>query len=269
MSEKATSKSIKLRTLKPGEWRTWSVQAEATFKLYKCLGIVHGTDFKPIVPADDGKNAAKRAKRRRSLKTWEERHDLALEALLKALEPVDLDKILSIKDDAAAIWARLKDEYAKSLDFEYIRVNAEFQSLRKESITPMNEHINKFNSLLQAVNYNRPPEVPELGLASINLSFLQSLGRDWEIWGMAKGIALRSTPTAQLMAEVRALAMRDQPSSSQGSAFFISRPKQCDRRDGHESQYCKVWKWESWQQRWLWGQVEEESWQQERSTLQQ
>ena len=245
MSEKATSKSIKLRTLKPGEWRTWSVQAEATFKLYKCLGIVHGTDFKPIVPADDGKNAAKRAKRRRSLKTWEERHDLALEALLKALEPVDLDKILSIKDDAAAIWARLKDEYAKSLDFEYIRVNAEFQSLRKESITPMNEHINKFNSLLQAVNYNRPPEVPELGLASINLSFLQSLGRHCTTHG------------------------RGACSRHEGSTFFISRPKQCDRRDGHESQYCKVWKWESWQQRWLWGQVEEESWQQERSTLQQ
>lgn len=52
-------------------------------------------------------------------------------------------------------------------------VNSEFQSLRKES-TPMNEHIKKFNAFLQAVNYDRPPEVPELGLTSINLSFLQS-----------------------------------------------------------------------------------------------
>jgi hypothetical protein len=51
----------------------------------------------------------------------------------------------------------------------------------------MNEHIDKFNKLLQAVNYNKPPEIPELGIAAINLHFLQSLGTDWEVWGMSKG----------------------------------------------------------------------------------
>jgi hypothetical protein len=78
----------------------------------------------------------------------------------------------------------------------------------------MTDHINKFNSLLQAVEYNRPPEIPELQTALINLSFLQSLGTDWEIWGMAKGNAIPTTPTAERMAEVRALAMRGVSSSS-------------------------------------------------------
>jgi hypothetical protein len=214
-SDKETSRSIKLNKLKDGEYRVWIIQAEATFKVHKCLGIVEGTDLKPVVPDDDGNNEARHARRRRMLNNWQKRHDLALEALLKALEPNDLRKVSSIKGDAVAIWARLKDEYAKSLDFEYIRVNAEFQSLRKESKTPMNDHINTFNTLLQSVEYNRPPEIPELQTASINLSFLHSLGTDWEVWGMAKGNAIRTTPTAELMAEVRALGMRGSSSHGQ------------------------------------------------------
>jgi hypothetical protein len=81
----------------------------------------------------------------------------------------------------------------------------------------MNEHIDKFNMLLQAVNYNRPPEIPELSTAAVNLYFLQSLGTDWEVWGMAKGETLRRTPTEELMAEVRALA-RGKSGSSQSAS---------------------------------------------------
>jgi gag-polypeptide of LTR copia-type len=151
MSDKETSKSIKVSKLKdgPGDYRLWIIQAEATFRAHKCLDIVLGTEFKPVVPDDNGNNAARRARRRRLLKSWQKRHDLAFEALLKALEPNDLQKVASIKGDAAAIWARLQDEYAKSLDFEYIRVNAEFQNLRKESKTPINDHVNTFNAFLQ------------------------------------------------------------------------------------------------------------------------
>jgi len=98
----------------------------------------------------------------------------------------------------------------------------------------MNEHIDKFNMLLQQVNYDKPPEIPELSPAAINLSFLQSLGKDWEVWGVAKGEALRGTPTAELIAEVRALAMRGK-ASSQGQS------------DSPTDQCCKAWKWESWQ----------------------
>src|SRR5579859_4309967 len=140
-------------------------------------------------------------------------------------DPISSKSSLS-KESAAAIWTRLKDEYGKSLDFEYIRVNAEFQSLRKDQKTSMTDHVNKFNSLLQAVNYNRPPEIDELGTASINLSFLQSLGSDWEIWGMAKGENIRKTATAELMAEVRALAMRSNSSQATEASSKASQQSQ-------------------------------------------
>jgi hypothetical protein len=230
MSENSTGKTIKLKPLKSSEYRLWAVQAEATFRLYRCLDIVLGTSLKPDVDENGNFN--------RQQKRWETRHNLALEGLLKALEPVDLLKVLPVKDSAPAIWARLKDEYGKSLDFEYIRVNSEFQSLRKDSKMPMDDHINKFNMLLQAVNYNKPPEIPALAEAAVNLNFLQSLGADWEVWGMTKGNALRTTPTAELMAEVRALAMRgktsgsDEPKTEANAARFGNRQESNSGKSG-------------------------------------
>jgi hypothetical protein len=208
-------RTIKLKTLKPNEYRLWAIQAEASFEVYNCLNLVLGIEQKPSDEAlSQEDEAVDLSALHLTRKSWITRHALAREALLQALGPTDLAKILSVKDDASAIWNRLKEEYGKSLDFEYIRVNSEFQSLRKDSKTSMDEHINRFNLLLQAVNYNKPPEIPENKTAAVNLYFLQSLGTDWEVWGMAKGDALRSTPTAELMAEVRALAMRGKSSLS-------------------------------------------------------
>ena len=198
---RVTGKAIKLNKLKPNEYRLWVVQSEATFEVYKCLKLVLGKEPKPTPSPDDSDDESA------SVTSWDTRHALAREALLRSLEPSDLIKVITVKDSAPAIWKRLADEYGKSLDFEYIRVNSEFQALRKDSKTSMNNHINKFNSLLQMVDYNRPKEIPESTKASTNLYFLQSLGKDWEIWGMAKGKLIRSQPTAELMAEVRALAM--------------------------------------------------------------
>ena len=82
----------------------------------------------------------------------------------------------------------------------------------------MNDHINKFNTLLQEVEYNTPSEILPMKKESINLYFLQSLGQDWEIWGMAKGENIRKTPTAELMAEVRALAASGSNSNSTSQA---------------------------------------------------
>jgi hypothetical protein len=52
MSDKDTahSRSIKLKALKPGDYRLWVIQAEATFRIYKFLNIVQGTESKPEVP---------------------------------------------------------------------------------------------------------------------------------------------------------------------------------------------------------------------------
>src|SRR5271169_2320042 len=138
-----TGKSIKLNKLKPNEYRLWVVQMEATFKVYKCLGVALGAEPNPT-PLDEETGLplgpwgqAMQAQ----IDDWERRHDIALEALLKSLEPTDLLKIVPVKDSASAIWTRLKDEYGRSLDFEYIRVNAQFQCLRKDKKTSMNDHI--------------------------------------------------------------------------------------------------------------------------------
>jgi len=171
-----------------------------------------GKEPKPTPSPDDSDEESA------SVTSWDTRHALAREALVRSLEPSDLIKVISVKDSAPAIRKHLKDKYSKSLDFEYIRVNSEFQALRKDSKTSMNDHINKFNNLLQLVDYNRPKEIPESTKASTNLNFLQSLGKDWEIWGLAKGKLIRSQPTAELMAEVRALAMRGNTASQAETA---------------------------------------------------
>src|ERR1700685_2374454 len=212
---RVTGKTIKLNKLKSNEYRLWVVQSEATFEVYKCLNLVLGKEPKPTPDDSDDESASVISA---SVISWDTRHALAREALLRSLEPSDLIKVITVKDSAPAIWKRLADEYGKSLDFEYIRVNSEFQSLRKDSKTSMNDHINKFNNLQQMVNYNRPKEIPESTKASTNLNFLQSLGKDWEVWGMAKGKLIRSQPTAELMAEVRALAMRGNTSSQAETA---------------------------------------------------
>jgi hypothetical protein len=209
---RVTGKTIKLNKLKSNEYRLWVVQSEATFEVYKCLKLVLGKEPKPTPSPDDSDDESA------SVTSWDTRHALAREALLRSLEPSDLIRVITVKDSAPAIWKRLADEYGKSLGFEYIRVNSEFQALRKDSKTSMNDHINKFNNLLQMVDYNRPKEIPELTKASTNLYFLQSLGKDWEIWGMAKGKLIRTQPTAELMAEVRALAMRGNTASQAETA---------------------------------------------------
>jgi len=214
--------TIKLNKLKPNEYPLWAVQAEATFEVYKCLNIVLGKEAKPT-PVNEAKPLESLGTEvRAQVLSWETRHALAREALLRSLGPTDLIKVIPVKDSAPAIWSRLKDEYGKSFDFEYLRVNAEFQNLRKDQKTTMKDHINKFNALLQEVDYKRPAEIAELGRAAINLYFLHSLGRDWEAWAMAKGESIRTSPTAELMDEVCILALRGASSISQPSESSTS-----------------------------------------------
>ena len=154
--------------------------------------------------------------------SWETRHALARGALLRSLGSTDFIKVIPVKYSAPAIWRHLKNEYGKSFDFEYLRVNAEFQNLRKDQKTTMKDHINKFNVLLQEVDYKRPAEIAELGRAAINLYFLHSLRRDCGAWAMAKGESIRTSPTAELVDEVCILTLRGASSISQGSEFSTS-----------------------------------------------
>ena len=78
-------------------------------------------------------------------------------------------------------------------------------NLRRDINTPVNEHINRFNQLLQEVEYNRPSIIVALQSESINLQFMTSLGDSWETFFLAKGDWIRNTSTAELHAEVRAM----------------------------------------------------------------
>jgi len=173
---RVTGKTIKLNKLKSNEYHLWVVKSEATFEVYKCLKLVLGKEPKPT-PDDSDEESA-------SVISWDTCDALAREALLRSLESSDLIEIITVKDSAPAIWKCLKDEYSKSLDFEYIRVNSEFQALREDSKTSMNDHINKFNNLLQMVDYNCPKEIPESTKAATNpfYSHLAKTGKfgEWQ-----------------------------------------------------------------------------------------
>ena len=216
-------RSITLSPLKPNEYRFWVMQARATFDVHKCLGIVLGDEPNPTPTDDDGNVIGPIGKRfKKAIKSWESRYALVREALLKSLQPADLAKISPYQDSAAAIWTRLSDEYGRRLDYEYIRVNSELQRLQKTDDITMDAHITRFNHLLQEAEYNKPTSIPPMKPEAVNLQFLQSLGKDWEIFAIAKGESIRTLSTAELYAEVRA---RDARNSAPAPAPAPSQPE--------------------------------------------
>ena len=172
---------------------------KATFQVHKCLDIMLGKESNPTPVDDDGTPLGPIGERTQaSITSWETRHALAREALIKALQPADLLKVLGHLDSASSIWTRLRDEYGRCLDFEYIHVNSEFQSLCKTKEVTMDAHITQFNELLQELEYNKPTTIPALHDQAVNLQFLQSLDndKDWELFALAKGDNIRTLSTA-------------------------------------------------------------------------
>jgi hypothetical protein len=139
---------------------------------------------------------------------WQIWYALAKEALLKCLKPADLVKVLSFRKSAAAIWTHLKQKYGRPLDYEYIRINNEYMRLRYTEGTPITEHIDRFNQLLQKLEYNRPSTISPLQPESVNLQFMTSLDDGWETFIMTKGDWICHASMAELYAEVRAMDAR-------------------------------------------------------------
>ena len=169
-------KTITITRLKPNEYRLWVVQTEATFEVHKCLGIMLGTEpnLTPL-NADGTPNVGQIPQNLRSRSNkWEARHSLAREALLKSLESAELMKVLSIRNSAPANWNRLRDEYHKVLDIEYIRAYTQFHALKKEKIVKMNDHIDHFIKLLQEVEYHKASDLLEMQKGTVNLACVGS-----------------------------------------------------------------------------------------------
>ena len=181
-------KTITLKQLKPNEYRLWAIQMEATFEVHKCLDIVLGNEPNPTLVDDNGTPIGPIGQYfQAAISSWETHHALAREALLYSLEPADLLKVIGYRNSAPAIWTRLKDEYGRALDFEYIRVNNEYTSLHTDPNTTMDTHITRFNQLLQEIEYNKPITIPSLQPESVNLQFMLSIGEGWETFSLVKG----------------------------------------------------------------------------------
>src|SRR5437762_8511977 len=135
-------KTITLNKLVPTDYRMWVVQAEATLGVYECLDIVRGNEQNPTPAADTNSilpviNAALCTR----INDWNRRHARARETLLKCLEPAEMIKVYSVRENAVTIWTCLYKEYGHILDIEYIRVDTQFHILRKEKETSMHDHI--------------------------------------------------------------------------------------------------------------------------------
>ena len=77
---------------------------EATFEVHKCLDIVLGNESNLTSVDDDDRSIGSVGERfQAAISSWETRHALAREALLRSLEPADLLKVIPYRDSVSAI----------------------------------------------------------------------------------------------------------------------------------------------------------------------
>jgi hypothetical protein len=104
---KVHEKTISLTGLIPENYRLWASQSEATFRVYGVLDIVLGHDPSPeraasSTPSDTPGDAdvVERpitAAQRKSIEQWQQRHDLARQALLACLQAEELTKVYNLQ----------------------------------------------------------------------------------------------------------------------------------------------------------------------------
>jgi hypothetical protein len=109
-----------------------------------------------------------------------------------------------VQDAVAAIWKRLRDEYGRASNLEYVRASNDLTNLKKDEKITINDHINKFEQLVYEVNYNKPSDTKNMDESVVNLKFLNTLMVDktssdkWETFISAKGPQLETMSTQQL-----------------------------------------------------------------------
>jgi len=196
-------KTITLTKLKPQEYRLWVITARATFDVYGVLDIVEGREPDPTPVNPDGAPGAINTQHRSKIQKWKRNHGLAREALLKALEPAELLKVGPVQGSAPEIWNRLEKEYGQVIRTEYVRALRAFYSYEKDDKTSMEDHINRFEKLLQDVEYTKPPTFQPRDRGEVNMAFMSTLGENWKTFLQAKGSEIDTMDMAVLYAEVR------------------------------------------------------------------
>ena len=212
MAEENTTRKITLREFKPESYKIWEMSTKATLKYNKLLNIVDGTETNPTPHDDDGRVLRPFSPTTRAqVEKWEHDHERAREAIIRCLPDSELLKLDDVQDNVTAIWKRLRDEYGRASNLEYVRASNDHANLKKDEKTTINDHI-KFEQLVYDVNYNKPSNTGNMEESVVNLKFLNTLMVDqatsdkWETFLNAKGPQLETMLTQQLYAEVRVTA---------------------------------------------------------------
>src|SRR5271154_2128993 len=216
--QKKVPQERSLREFKPESYKVWEMSTKATLKYNKLLNIVDGTETNPTPHDDEGRVLRPfSATTRAQVEKWEHDHERAREAIIRCLPDSELLKLDDVQDDVTAIWKRLRNEYGRPSNLEYVRASNDLTNLNKDEKTTINDHINKFEQLVYEVNYNKPSETKNMEESVVNLKFLNTLMVDqascdkWETFINAKGPQLETMSTQQLYAEVRVNAGRIKP----------------------------------------------------------
>jgi len=210
MAEESTTRKITLHEFKPESYKVWEMSTKATLKYNKLFDIVDGTETDPTPRGDDGRILCPiPATTRDQIEKWKHDHECVREAIIRCLPDSELLKLDDVQDDVTVIWKRLRDEYRRPSNLEYVRASNYLTNLKKDEKTTINDHINKFEQLIYEVNYNKPSDTKNMEESVVNLKFLNTLMVDkassdkWETFINAKGPQLETMSTQQLYAEVK------------------------------------------------------------------
>ena len=199
--DNAQSKKITLREFKPDGYKVWEVTTRATLKLHKLLAIVDGSDPDPTPRNPDGTARAIPQAMRARVTKWVNDHERAREAIIRCLPDTELLKLKDVEESAPEIWQRLRDEYGRPSNLEYVRASNDLANLKKNDKISMNDHINRFEQLVYDINYNKPANTTNMDQSVVNLKFLNTLMTDkstidkWETFINTKGPQLQQMST--------------------------------------------------------------------------
>jgi hypothetical protein len=237
-TSKEIRKTIVLTKFIPSEYRLWYAQSKATFEVQKILPIILGTEPKPSNVDADG-NAVLQAEltvaQRKKISAWEDKDGLGKEALLKCLSKAELMKVYQLQS-AFEIWTRLEDEYGHISDIKRTNAESQFYSLRKKDSDKMEDHINKFSSLQQEVDYHRPASIPPMTTAQINITFIRTLGEAWFTFQQAISPRIHTMKTAELFAEVKVADESDRLLSQEEATVTRVNVTRANKRKSNQKQ---------------------------------
>jgi hypothetical protein len=198
---------INLPKFNPSAYRFWKRQAETTFNMYGCLGIITGMELRPV----PSQNRPTTPAIRKAQHDWDIKHTLAIQALFNCLDMEYITSIYTL-ESAAEIWTKLEQEYGTKSIEEHTRAKMNWLNFYRSPRSTIDQHIVEFKKRLEEHMHFLPLDTPIPQRPEVNMQFMQSLrtSRDeglpekWSIMLTAMGANIFQMATEQLYATVRA-----------------------------------------------------------------